>query len=483
MDTVKINKMDNIQYSQKSMVDDFGRVFFHKNRVFRKIAKEKENFCLELIGSEMFKELIEKELIPKTFVSNEFPESNAIILEHKKLIESLQHEWTFQMFKDAASTVLKINEICNKYGYELKDAHTLNVLFDHNKPVFVDIGSIDLVKSRESWFAYQEFLNSFFIPLLFWSKNELLIVRKLLESNFYRMFTIPSQKIEESGLYELLSVENHNYKFSFRNKVLFSTNNNLSFFRFCEKTANKILKIIFKRNNLFQYNLKRNSLADFYPEKEIERNLDSLSKLNVNSQWKGYHGKFYNTIENVNYSARFKRLLEILNNLDDIETVIDLAGNEGYFSFLLSKEMKLKGIILVDYDENAINEAYLNSKKLGIKNVTPLLLNFMFTPDLKGTSKRLKSDLAVALAVTHHLILTDRFSLGAILERLIMFSNKYVAVEFMPLGLWSIESKIEQNLPEWYNLDWFRDEFVKYFDLIIEEQLEENRVIFLGKIK
>lgn len=482
MVTVKINKMDNIQYSHKSMVDDFGRVFFYNNRVFRQISKEKESICLELLNSEMFKELAKRELIPQTFVSDEFPESKQLILEHERVVESLQHEWTFQMFKDAALMVLEINDICNKYGYELKDAHTLNVLFNNNKPVFVDIGSIDVIRSKNHWIAYEEFLNSFFIPLLFWSKNELLIVRKLLESNFHRMFTIPSQNIEESGLYKLLLVDR--YIFSFRKNILFSSKRNISIISFFVKAANKLLKIIFnKKNKLFRYDLKVNRLTDNFPKKEIKNNIDLLSKSIIDSQWKGYHGKFYNEIENVNYSYRFKRLLEIINELKDIETVIDLAGNEGYFSFLLSKEMDLKRIVLVDYDENAINEAYLNSKKLNINNVTPLLLNFMFTPDLLGTSKRLKSDLAVSLAVTHHLILTGKFSLAAIFERLSMFSNKYVIVEFMPLGLWSIETKIKQELPEWYTIEWFRDEFVKSFSLLIEEQLEENRIVFVGKIK
>jgi hypothetical protein len=484
MDLVKTDKMDNVKYSHKSMVDSFGRVFFYNNRVFREITKEKESFCLELLNSDMFKELIEKELIPLTFISHEFNESKNLILEHKKVLESLQHEWTFEMFKDASLMVLEINEICNKYGYELKDAHTLNVLFDNSKPVFVDFGSIDLISYKDNWIAYEEFLNSFFVPLLFWSKNELFIVRKLLESNFHRMFTIPAQNIEDSELYKLLGVEKNTYEFSVKKTKFLVTRKNIAFINFFVKASNKLLKIVFnKKNKLFRYELRIGRLTNVFPQNEIKNNINSLLKSEVSSEWKGYHSKFYNDIESINYSHRFKRLLEIINELKDIQTVIDLAGNEGYFSFLLSKETNLRNIILVDYDENAINTAYLNIKELNSKNVTPLLLNFMFTPDLLGTSKRLKSDVVVALAVTHHLLLTDNFSLSSIFERFIMFSNKYVIVEFMPLGLWSIETKILQKLPEGYTVEWFRNELVKHFELLIEEQLEENRIVFVGKIK
>ena len=102
---------------------------------------------------------------------------------------------------------------------------------------------------------------------------------------------------------------------------------------------------------------------------------------------------------------------------------------------------------------------------------------------MEDTAKRLKSDIALSLAVTHHLILTSGFSLSAILERLASYSKKYVMVEFMPLGLWSIENKKEQKLPDWYNVEWFRKEFSSKFELILEEQVEENRIVFFGKLK
>lgn len=484
MGSIKIKRMNNRQYSHKSMMDDFGRIFFYNNRVFREISVEKETECLELLKSEMFKELIQKELIPATFISNEFPESKKLILEHKKLIESLQHEWTFDMFKDAALMVLEINDICNKYGYELKDAHTLNVLFDGEKPKFVDLGSIDLVKREDDWVAYEEFLNSFFVPLLFWSKNELFIVRKLLESNFYRMFTIPSQRIEESGLYKLIKLDVNRYNLYLKKNILFSTNKKYNLIVFLVKCFNKFIRVVFSKNNkILRYDLKNGRIKDTFPKNKINKDIYLLSRPVIESQWKDYHGKFYDSIENVSYPNRFKRLLEIIKKLDNIDTAIDLAGNEGYFSILMSKELSLKNIILVDYDDNAINSAYLNIKKLKIQNVTPLLLNFMFTPDLVGTSKRLKSDLVVSLAVTHHLILTGKFSLAAIFERLLMFSNNYVIVEFMPLGLWSIETKLPPDIPEWYTTKWFEEEFSNYFDLLLKEQLEENRIVFVGKIK
>ena len=105
----------------------------------------------------------------------------------------------------------------------------------------------------------------------------------------------------------------------------------------------------------------------------------------------------------------------------------------------------------------------------------------MFTPDIPGTCKRLACDLAIALAVTHHLLLTANFSLPAIFERLKAYSKRYVMIEFMPLGLWAINDKEEPAIPEWYTVEWFRYHFSQHFVLIKEEKLERNRIIFVGE--
>ena len=206
----------------KSMLDDFGRVFFMDDKVYRGINPEQMEYCTKLLTSPLFRELDEKGLIPKTHPSEFSTTDYQLVLEHEKLLEILQHEWTFDMLKDASLLILEVNNICNKHGYELKDAHTLNILFRGTTPVFVDIGSIipKITSSEDTWFAYDEFLCSFFIPLLFWSKGFVYITRKLLESHFYRMSTIPSQTMAESGLLNLLPGFKMNYDLTVRGKVL-----------------------------------------------------------------------------------------------------------------------------------------------------------------------------------------------------------------------------------------------------------------------
>lgn len=479
--------INEIKFSPNSLVDDFGRVFFYGNKVYRAINNDKIEFCNELLNSMLFRELSEKKLIPKTTISDFQIENHAIVLEHEKLIEIQVHEWSFTMLKDAAILILNINRICNKHGYELKDAHPLNILFRGcSTPVLVDIGSISK-KNNSKWYAFPEFLNAFLVPLLFWSEKKHYIVRKLLESNFHRMFTIPSETLEESDLLNILKSSKRPYVVKFRNSTIIKTKRESPAIIFLVYLLKRIVNFVTgKKLSSLSYSMQyagTRFLPTMFPESSVENVIENLKPPYTNSIWQGYHTKYYNDLDNVSYSNRFIRLLNIIKELHDVKSVIDLAGNEGYFTFLLAKEIKHQQYILTDYDENAIDNAYNTFKNHKSENVHTALLNFIFSKNIENSIKRFKSDLVLALAVTHHLILTEQYSIATIFERLKMFSNKYIIVEFMPLGLWAIGDAEEKNVPNWYTVDWFRENFTIYCNLLIEEQLETNRIVFLGEVK
>ena len=438
------------------MMDDFGRVFYLDDKVYRAIQNSKKRHCLELINSELFRELIDGQLIPRSSVAGFSIEGHDLVLEHEKLTETHQYEWSFNMLKEAALAVLKVNELCNKYGYELKDGHTLNVLFKGTKPMWVDIGSIAPrdKKSNETWIAYDEFVGSFLVPLLFWAEGKIYIARKLLESNFHRIDLLPAQSILESKLLNLLDRRIHHYKIS--NIVL--------------RLLNIIVKSRRFHTNYFSYN-------------KIKRALTGLKPPVMASMWQDYHHYYYTVDGKQTISPRFSRIIEIINGkADSIKSVLDLAGNQGLMCRLIKEKTNIKKITLTDYDANAIDFAFDQFKKEYPDSIDLLLLNFMFNIDLEGSSKRIKSDLVMALAVTHHLVLTAGYSLSSIFERVKLYSNRYVMIEFMPLGLWVKGSSVYPKLPEWYNEKWFKETFEKHFILLAREQLEENRILFFGEI-
>jgi len=458
------------------MVDDFGRIFFYDKHVYRAINLLNEEYCRQLIESKLFLDLQNKGLIPRTTISDIQLEGYNLILEHEKLIEIQQHEWSFEMFRSSALLVLEINKICNNYGFELKDAHTFNILFRGVKPVWVDIGSISPIKDQNKWVAYDEFLSVFYVPIQFYIQNEIYIIRKLVESNFYLMQTIPFQQLWDSQLIEILENKPFFYSLSFRNLKLFDTQN----------FNHRVNKFILKFNKYYHLLLKKPAKLFIYDKKmkkveEIGNSIATAELNKINSKWDNYHKINYEINGNFVVPYRFKRLIELLNiYCNDGTSAIDLAGNEGFFSNLLIENSKLERIILTDYDANAIDTAYQFFDRKNDERISVALLNFMFTKELYETSLRFKSDIVIALAVTHHLILTQNYSLETILERLKLFSKKYVIVEFMPLGLWSIHAKEVIPVPSWYNQEWFEKSFKKYFKILYTEKLEENRIVYLG---
>lgn len=473
-------KSSKILFSAKSMLDDFGRVFYYDDKIYRAIHPDKKEYCLNLINSDLFRELLNKNYIPQTKIADFSIEGYELVLEHEKLTETLQHEWSFGMLKDAALMVLDVNEICNKYGYELKDSHTLNVFFRGVQPVWIDIGSIyRLDENQNYWRGFNEFIGSFVIPLLFWSENNFYVSRKLLESNFHRVDMLPSQNILENDLIGLLKKSPMVFELKFGSKEILKTH-----------SENKIIQLLTEKINQYLKQLtfgnKREVLkyqARYLSQNGLRKLINETQAPQLPSAWQNYHNHYYTGNGVLKSSERFEKVVRYINELGgEINSAIDLAGNQGLLCTMIANQTKVEKIILTDYDSNAIESAFQNFKEKKIDNIIPVLLNFMFTSDIKGTAQRLKSNLALALAVTHHLILTNKFSIESVFERIKSYSNKYVMIEFMPLGLWEYDSENFPPLPAWYKEEWFSVNFNKYFSLIKKEKLEENRILFFGRV-
>jgi hypothetical protein len=437
-------------------MDDFGKTFLYQNKIYRTISEDKKSFCIELLKCGLIEELCQKNLMVKTNISDAIFEESSLVLEHEKLTMSDPSEWSFSMLKDAAIVTLEVNKICNKYGYELKDSHPWNILFKENKPVFIDLGSIikKTNKKKHSWIATKEFVVGFIYPLILIHEGEFYLAKKILDDGdcFY-MNTIPSSKIEESKA--VLSTVR---KYLLRNHPLFF----ILSLPFPRKTVKNVALLSIRCGSIFK-------------------------KLKINKKktlWSNYQADFYknNFDQNSQDFARFNEITAAINDrISDCDSLLDLAGNSGAMSFFATKQCKksLK-IINTDYDELAIDASYLAFQENKIP-IESYLLNFML-PYSKKSHENFKSDIVLALAVTHHLILTQRFDINFIFEKVKSYSKKYVFIEFMPLGLYYGDDNNIPPFPTWYNKEWFKKNFENHFEIEVIKQLEKNRILFVGKI-
>jgi hypothetical protein len=79
---------------------------------------------------------------------------------------SYPYEWSFGMLQDAALLTLRLTRTLLAEGAILRDASAYNLLFAGHRPVFVDVGSLGLHDEGQPWAGYGQFCDHFLAPLL-----------------------------------------------------------------------------------------------------------------------------------------------------------------------------------------------------------------------------------------------------------------------------------------------------------------------------
>jgi hypothetical protein len=455
--------------------DPVGFLFHYDNRVFRAINKYCQKNIMELFDCGLVDELNESELIPRTKISEFVLENYDLILEHEKInVVTYPPEWSFRMLQDAALTVIKLNKILLKYGYETKDAHSYNILFDGPNPKFIDFGSFSKRFDSKYWICKGEFVRFYTYPLFMWSKGNEVLARKILadssgyidayEFNLYKYFflrLLPQSLLKKYFIYYEYLKNLSRYDIETIRIVKH------------EKLKRYLLRILFFISKL---GLLPNSHANL---SRLQKKVARLKPPRINSLWGNYHSVTEKK-DAFAEGSRFDLVIKLIQKYNIKET-LEIGGNQG----LLSRHLVtiVDKVICSDYDSNAVDQMYLKSKEENVK-ITPVLLNLLrpFLRDSHNAANlspfvRLNSQAVLALAITHHLILTQKVPIDIIFESLGMYGNEYLFVEFMPKGVGNRE------LPDWYNVDWFRENFEKYYKLLDEVVTTKDggRILFLGK--
>ncbi len=419
---------------QGSHVDTVGSVYMYKGRIIRIINPLARKHVERLMKSGLIDRLIKEGLLVDSWISDDVDEKGRMILEHKRIIpRAYPTQWSFEMMKDAAKLILKLNMVCWEFGYELKDCHPFNILFDGARPVYVDFGSIvkrNEENKKKGWIAREEFFKCYYYPIKLWSKGYANTVEALM---------ISTQNLDIKEMRGIL------YHFPLN-----------------------IVDVPWLHNFSLP---KKPSILDM---RELFFRLDRLG-YHGNTVWGEYQSCLW---EKRWESLRFNYEVEWINGTLDIESMVEVGANQGYFSYLVAKRTKLKRIIATDYDRKAVDIMYrrIRGDEELINKITPLVLDFMWLPF--SQLKEYRSDLVVANALTHHLLLTQDMTMSAITERLAELTEKYVIVEFMEYGIHQRKS----DLPKWYTLDNFLAELQKKFSIIQVNKIERKRTMIIGII-
>jgi len=400
---------NEIKFLSKSRIDDVGEVFEWNDNIYVGIHLGKVDDVLDLFESGLIEELVKEELFPKSKIIGFNIDDYGMIIQHDQIDPIIYpHEWTFSMLKDAALAVVRTAKIAKKYGFNMKDCHGFNVLFDKNKPKYIDLGSFYKDNRYKVWKAYMEFLKSYYYPLTIWKDGIVSLAKSRI---IYGMGKFPITEyylykysflrlLKPNTFYRLIKVVNLLPKvFLIDESVL---NVKLDKYNLLVKVFGKMLKRIIDHIDF-----------PFKDLDKIEKKVLSIRKKEVPTEWKNYYGESFVP------TNRFKKIVEYINRYcPDAKTAIDIGGNTGEFSSFLLDNTSISRVICQDLDHEAIDFGY-NKYKNTEKNIIFVNYNFMspvITSSLQPPHERFKSDIAIALALTHHLILSQGCRIDNILK-------------------------------------------------------------------
>ncbi len=418
---IKIKKEDLHEASHLRLQAHYGKVYIYKNkRVFRGINDSKVDEILTLMNSGLIQRLIKDKLFPNTNISNVILKEYKLVIEHEKIpLRNMYTKWSFDMLKESARTTLLVNSIANEFGYELRDAHFLNTMFYYGNSIFIDLDSF-VPKKSDGWSAYKQFINSYM---------------KLLQ---------------------LLALQsNIEYQNSVKAMAYYIPN------KFYERVLPKE---------------EQYDLTEELSISSLLNNLDNLRLDNVPTMWSKYHDVFTYDLEK---DIRLKEIVSQIKKLAPYD-IVDLASNAGNFAKVILSEVKsVEHIICIDNDHESINKLFNNIEDY---HITPLY-NSIESDYYKVISDKPKADIALALALTHHLLLSAKYDIDFIFELISSYSKKYVLIEFMPLGLYSGETEKAPKLPSFYTQEWFENKFLTHYKILFKKEISLNRVLFVGEIR
>lgn len=173
--------LNEVVFHPHSFADNAGRLFLWNGELYRGISSSHAAFFARLFDEGIIERLAGTGLLIETEQTGILLDGYPMVVRHRPVsFVSYPNEWCAAMLKDAALTIINLALELAERKLTLKDAHPWNVLFDVNKPVYVDLASISPMTVEPGWNAYDEFCRFCYYPLILMSQGHDRIARSLL---------------------------------------------------------------------------------------------------------------------------------------------------------------------------------------------------------------------------------------------------------------------------------------------------------------
>lgn len=450
-----------------SFRDPSGFLFWQDGILYRQINKIYKDNYSHLIQSGLYKVLIDDNLLiphDEINISAPQPESAYKIIKPQQIpFISYPYEWCFSQLKDAAITTLKIQNTALDYGMSLKDCSAFNIQFYKCNPVLIDTLSFEKYEEGKPWVAYRQFCQHFIAPLALMSYKDV---------RLNQLFRIYIDGIPLDLASSLLP-----------GKTRFS----IAILSHIHLHAKSQAHYAEKQTDTKARNLSKMGLLGI---------IDHLESCIKKLTWQPYGTEWADYYEDTNYSSiafeHKKRIVADYLVRAKPSDVWDLGSNTGIFS-KLANDMNVY-TISCDNDAAAVERNYLESRSRGDTNVLPLVIDISNpSPGIGWQNKERASfenrgpaDTVMALALIHHLAISNNLPFNKIAEYFYSISNSFLIIEFVPKSDSQVQrllSTREDIFPE-YTKESFELVFSRYYTIIDSSDINESqRTIYFLKRK
>lgn len=447
-----------------SFRDPSGFVLLHNGSLYRQInAVYKDNYD-RLVSSGLYQRLVNAGfLIPHMEVSLDLARSDEaykVIQPQVVAFISYPYEWSFGQLKAAALVTLEAQKTAIKFDMSLKDSSAYNIQFLDGRPVLIDSLSFEPYRENTPWIPYRQFCQHFLAPLA------LMAYKDVRLNQLSRVF-IDGIPLDLAS--RLLPVRSY-----FSLPLLFHIHLHAkSQQHFKDKTVS---------SETATRGMSRNALLGLLDN--LESGVKKLRWNPEKTDWSHYYQDDSYSAEGIEHK---QQLVAGFIQIANPKTVWDLGANTGLFSRIASRQ----GIPTVawDIDPGAVDINFRQITQNGETNLLPLLLDLTNPSPAIGwnTRERLSfvergpADLILALALIHHLVISNNTPLDMVAGFLAGLC-RWLIIEFVPKHDPKVQKLLatrDDIFPD-YTRPGFEAAFTHYFTIERAEPIgDSSRILYL----
>ncbi len=405
-----------------SFRDPSGFVFVCRDLIHRQVNRRYAADYDFLLSSGLYDKLTRGGLLlahaevdgPLTSVARD--EHYRTLLPEQLDFVSHPYEWCFSQLKEAALLTLRVQRMALAAGMTLKDGSAYNVQFQRGQPVFIDTLSFERRREGEAWVGYRQFCQHFLATLALMSLRDVRLSQLL--------------RVHLDGIPLDLAVSLLPKRAWLRPGLLMHLRLHAGFQR-RHGRAGKV------ESPTAAGPAKARKLG----ERALENLVASLTACVSKLTWQPSGTEWVDYYERDGYEAgalaHKQAVVEEYLRAIAPRTVWDLGANTGVYSRIAVASGAR--VVAFDVDPACVERNYLEVREKREEDLLPLLLDLSnpspgigwANDERPSIAGRGRPDVVLALALVHHLAISNNVPLASIADYFADLSDQLV-IEFVP---------------------------------------------------